>query len=398
MVTDWAAKARALADELARSGDLVSPEWREALCAVPRHELVPYYYVQNEDMTWTAYDGSEGDREAWLSTVYSNTTLVTALVDVPEDMGAGQLAVSSSTMPGLMVRMLEALDVADGHRVLEIGTGTGYNAALLSHRLGSENVYSVDVDGELVELARKRLAALGYAPTLVTRDGAEGLAEYAPYDRIIATCAVCEIPRTWIEQTREDGLILVDLKPSVQAGNLVLLRRRGDTATGRFLSKWAGFLPMRRAGEVPLSRRPRRDREHARTRWTTAPLEPWLYPVPWLLAQCAMPPNLTSGRILSDTTGGPAGTFLAATDGSWCEVSAEVNANGTRRVLEGGPTSLWQAFEDAYEQWRSAGEPGWDRLGLTVTADQHVIWLDEPDGTLRWSLAAARDTREPPNS
>jgi protein-L-isoaspartate O-methyltransferase len=63
-----------------------------------------------------------------------------------------------------MIRMLEALDVHSGHRVLEIGTGTGYNAALLSHRLGDTQVFSVDIDADLVELASQRLARTGYHP------------------------------------------------------------------------------------------------------------------------------------------------------------------------------------------------------------------------------------------
>lgn len=68
-------------------------------------------------------------------------------------------------MHSLMARMLEALDVRDGDRVLEIGTGTGYNAALLCHRVGSHNVVSIDIDPALIAAARSRLASLGHHPT-----------------------------------------------------------------------------------------------------------------------------------------------------------------------------------------------------------------------------------------
>lgn len=318
-------------------------DWHDAITSVPRHVLVPHFYLQNDDGTWTR-------AEDW-DTIYSDTTLVTTF--------DGQQAVSSSTAPSLMVRMLEALDLHDGHRVLEIGTGSGYNAAVLSHRLGSDHVFSVDVDEGLVDRAWERLSTIGYTPTIVARDGELGLAEHAPYDRIIATCAVPEIPRAWIEQTTEGGLILADFKPGADAGNLVLLERRGHTAQGRFLPEWAGFLPMRHHDTTPPVY-PVRDRTHARTRATTAPYPPWDHPVPWFLAQFGMPPNLTYGY-------GPGYVFLAATDGSWCEVGA-----GT--VTENG--ALWTWFEAAYEQWRADGEPGWSRFGLTVSPESHEVWMD----------------------
>lgn len=84
---------------------------------------------------------------------------------------------SSSSMPSVMARMLEALAVRDGDRVLEIGTGSGYNAALLCERLGSENVTTIDCNAELVGAARQRLAEHGYEPTVVAGDGFFG---YAP--------------------------------------------------------------------------------------------------------------------------------------------------------------------------------------------------------------------------
>ena len=108
-----------------------------------------------------------------------------------------------------MVEMLEALDLRDGHRVLEIGTGTGYNAALLSHRLGGEHVVSIDIDPDLVRTAEQRLKELGHFPTLVTGDGQAGVPDHGPYDRIIATCAVPEIPLAWIEQLAPGGQCLL---------------------------------------------------------------------------------------------------------------------------------------------------------------------------------------------
>lgn len=70
--------------------------------------------------------------------------------------------------------MLEALDIQEGQRILEIGTDTGYNAALLGHRLGDDNVFSVDIDPELIDTARRRLADIGRHPHLAAGNGAEG--------------------------------------------------------------------------------------------------------------------------------------------------------------------------------------------------------------------------------
>ena len=84
-----------------------------------------------------------------------------------------------------MTRMLETLDARVGHDMSEIGTGTGYNAALPTHRIGHDHIFSIDTDPELVELARERLARIGYRPTLVVTDSVNGLPEHAPYDRYL---------------------------------------------------------------------------------------------------------------------------------------------------------------------------------------------------------------------
>ncbi len=112
MTADWELRVNALADELVERGKLRSEAWQQAFRAVPRHIFVPGYHRRVDgEWQWTPTDSGVG-----LEAVYSNTALFTAV----DDNGIGM---SSSSQPGLMTRMLELLDVRDGHRVLEIGTG-----------------------------------------------------------------------------------------------------------------------------------------------------------------------------------------------------------------------------------------------------------------------------------
>jgi protein-L-isoaspartate O-methyltransferase len=270
---------------LVAAGKLRSPEWIAAVRAIPRHALVPVIYDQNPGTgEWLAHDATD---PAWQERIYANRGLFTKIGEGTGSWGTAVVGLSSTSTPGLMTRMLETLDIHKGHDVLEIGTGTGYNAALLAHRLGAEHVFSVDIDRELVDLARDRLARIGYRPTLVVADGADGLPEHALYDRIIATCSVPAIPRTWLEQTRIGGLILADLKLSIHAGNLVLLTRLANRAEGRFDRTWAGFMALR--PNVPATvavQRVTRDRAQATVRTTELDQRhPGDNLVAWFLAQ-----------------------------------------------------------------------------------------------------------------
>ena len=110
-----------------------------------------------------------------------------------------------------MAAMLDALDVERDNRVLEIGTGSGYNAALLSEYLDSGNVSTIDIDTGLVALARDRLAAAGYHPTVAVADGLDGYPANAPYDRIMSTCQTWRLPDAWIRQVRPGGRIVAVL-------------------------------------------------------------------------------------------------------------------------------------------------------------------------------------------
>ena len=121
--------------------------------------------------------------------------------------------ISSSSQPAIMAIMLDQLDLAPGQRVLEIGAGTGYNAALIRHIVGpSGAVVSVDIEADLVDRAREHLASAGYPDVVVVAaDGAEGYPPGAPYDRVIATVGVSDLAPAWLHQTGPDARIVVPL-------------------------------------------------------------------------------------------------------------------------------------------------------------------------------------------
>jgi protein-L-isoaspartate(D-aspartate) O-methyltransferase len=385
-VTDWRERARALAHQLTAAGQLHDPALAAAVTAVPRHTLVPHFYQQTPERSWTRVDAAEPTYDA---TVYANTTLVTALAD----LGAGFAEpVSSSSQPSLMIRMLEMLNLADLQRVLEVGTGTGYNAALLSHRLGAANVFSVDVDAGLVAAAADRLAAIGYRPTLAVADGAAGLPDHAPYDAIIATCSVPAVPPAWIEQVTDGGTVLADVKVQNTAGNLVLLRRHGPRATGRFAARYAAFMPLRHTADattpnaaataVATSHQPAAD-DTVPQRDTDALILPTQQPLPWFLTALRLPVPVTFGYTLDPERGQPSQVHLYAADGSTSHVTIGGDHH-QHQVSETGPIRLCAHVEDAHQQWAEWGQSGWDRLGLTVDTitDSQVIWLDEQDNPI----------------
>ncbi|MDN0196895.1 methyltransferase domain-containing protein [Streptomyces sp. S.PNR 29] len=262
-----AALARAaLVREIELSGAWAAdPVWRESFEAVPRHLFVPYYYVGvmgGYERRWGEHPDPAA-RERWVRGAYTDTPLAIRLRD-------GEL-LSSSSQPSLMAMMLAELKVEDGNRVLEIGAGSGYNAALLAHRLGDDDlVTTIDLDPEITESARRHLAAAGYHPAVVTGDGARGVPERAPFDRIIATCTLPSIPRAWLAQCRPGGRILTPLA----TGLVVLTVRDAEHAEGRFLSTPAYFVPLRGQGgaaePTPLGGVPRRARENELFRFLLA--------------------------------------------------------------------------------------------------------------------------------
>ena len=123
------------------------------------------------------------------------------------------IPISASSQPAIMAEMIEMLALRGGERVLEIGTGTGYNAAVLAELVGpSGSVITIDVDDELVRAARCHLDDAGYPQVrTLCADGVRGDPSAAPFDRIIATVGVDAVPASWIAQLREGGRLVAPL-------------------------------------------------------------------------------------------------------------------------------------------------------------------------------------------
>jgi protein-L-isoaspartate(D-aspartate) O-methyltransferase len=314
-----AAARAAMVANMAAAGALPDPAWRDAFEAVPRHLFVPYYYVEGSGggkRLWSGDPDPEA-RRRWLNGAYADTALGTRMRD-------GRL-ISSSSQPSLMAGMLTELDVRDGDRVLEIGAGTGYNAALLAHRLGDGLVTTVDLDPDITESARVHLAEAGHRPTVVTGDGARGCPERAPFDRIIATCALPSVPRAWIDQAAPGCRVVAPLATGL-ISLLVTDTEQGRLAQGPFLATSAFFVALRGA------------------------------PVP--------------GEDVAESA---------------AELPRDALANDLFRFLL---TLSARALEprEAHRLWRREHRPRRERYGVTITDEGQWAWLDDPRGPHVWPL------------
>lgn len=215
------------------------------MSAVPRELFIPdTVWVSVEGTGWLRPLRRQDDPDGWMAEVGSSRSVITQVDDGAT--GQGRWPTSSSSAPHVMATMLDALDLRPGMRVLEIGTGSGYNAALLAELTGGENVTTVEVDEALADHARKALARAGYPVAVVTGDGMLGYRHNAPYDRIIVTAAVREVPYVWVEQSRPGAIIVVPWVATFHPDEpLAKLEVKPDgTAEGRFGAP-AWFMPVR---------------------------------------------------------------------------------------------------------------------------------------------------------
>jgi protein-L-isoaspartate(D-aspartate) O-methyltransferase len=131
------------------------------------------------------------------------------------------------SQPGVVSRMTEWLDIKNGQKILEIGTGSGWQTAILSYLVGNGIVYSVEIHPELVNFARENLEKLEIDNVhVILDDGSVGYPKASPYDRIMITAACTEIPLPLFDQLGENGLIIAPVGDSSQS--LVLLKKTSE--------------------------------------------------------------------------------------------------------------------------------------------------------------------------
>jgi len=175
---------------LKNSKFLTDERVESALHHIPRHEFVP---------------------ESELEYAYNNEPL-----PIMKNQTISQ--------PGVVTRMTEWLDVKDGQKILEVGTGSGWQSAILSYLVGSGSIYSIERHPELVKFAQENLKKLNIDNVhVILGDGSIGYPKESPYDRIIITAACSEIPLPVLDQLKENGLILAPVGDSSQS--LVLLQK-----------------------------------------------------------------------------------------------------------------------------------------------------------------------------
>lgn len=201
------------------AGYTLSPTVEQALRAVERHLFVP---------------------DATLEDAYENDIVVTK-------RGDDDQVLSCLSQPSIVALQLEQMEVQPGHRVLEIGAGAGYNAALLAHLAGPHgHVTAIDVDADIVDQARERVAAAGVSNVeVVLGDGALGHAPGAPFDRIVATVGAYGIPDAWLAQLAPTGRLVVPARIRGSVSRSIAFEREEDGVWRSVDHQMCGFVSLR---------------------------------------------------------------------------------------------------------------------------------------------------------
>jgi protein-L-isoaspartate(D-aspartate) O-methyltransferase len=208
------------------------PDWlKQALFNVPRHFFIEQYHDNDEPGGIVQVKSPPTSKQ--LAKIYSDTGLM--IRKMPH---------SAASQPSLIFAMLADLELTRGLKVLEVGTGSGWNAGLIAFGVEDDRlVYSIDLQADLVEKARKHLSSVGLNHVnLRVSDGGFGWTGEI-FDRIIVTVGSPDIPPTWVQSLADGGILVMPLKTRGVGDPILRLQRQGDRLTGK-LTLWAGFMSL----------------------------------------------------------------------------------------------------------------------------------------------------------
>jgi protein-L-isoaspartate O-methyltransferase len=374
---NWQEHATRLAAEVTEP----SSRWRPVVAVIPRHVLVPAWW-DGAGAGWARADAQSAGVEC-----YRDRTLVTQVGACHADhAGLATRAegppTSSSTQPSLVITMYRAAVLGEGMHVLDVGTGSGYGAALLATRLGGELVTSIDVDPYLTLAAMERLDAIGLHPAVVTGDATS--LPLGSYDRVVSMMSVSPVPPGWLAALRPGGRLVTTIAGT---GLLVTANKTPDGgAAGRVEWHRAAFMRSRTGpGYLPglLAACPRaRDGDGDEVTTSPYPLPPsWSWDLTSMLA--VMQPGVE--RYDDEQPGGQRTTWLLHPDGSWARATA--TGDEPPVVHQAGPRRLWDTLDSLRRHWLRHGS-------LPVYGSEVTI---APDGAItfargRWTATIPATT------
>jgi protein-L-isoaspartate(D-aspartate) O-methyltransferase len=356
--------------ELRAQGVISTDQVAQAFLTIPREVFVTFFYEQ-EGGTWVRREAEEGEPDAWIGAVYRDKPPLITLLD------EHQLPISCSSAPGAMAMMLEALAPEPGMRVLEIGAGTGYNAALLAFLVGNPTlVTTIELEESLAQAAEKALHASVGPVSVRVGDGRLGVRDRAPYNRIIATASAPGIPRAWYEQLAPGGRIVMDMKGSLGRGRFLIVEKRPNgSAVAHFDPHYLSFMPLRSRLSLathPVSRL-LREPETLHISVSSDQATDLLHgqDFQWFLQW--FQPGIMLVREMPGADGRPFYTIIDPKKETIIQLSPDKPSgswNGGWVGTQHGGEHLWDTILRAYEQWDHLGSPGLDAYSVTWEKQQ----------------------------
>ncbi|KOU43948.1 hypothetical protein [Streptomyces sp. WM6378] len=355
-----------LADALEGEG-VLPPQWAKTVRAVDRGLFIPGRTRELD---------RHSAPQAWLDAVYSDTPVVIQWDDGRP--GGHGFPTSSSSKPSVMLETLALADVRPGDRVYELGTGTGYNAALLSEQCGDEQVTTAELDEGLHLRARRNLRLAGYRPYAFHGDGLLGRPQRAPFDKVIGTCTLRTLGRHLLAQTADGGRIVTPYGESFHSYSFLVLDVADGEGLGRFTGNpafmWARQQRGRMAAIADVYHREQGDTGTTRINpydlARDADAEFYLsrkVPGAW--------PQLVHGG--EEAPAEATYWLLADDEKSWATVEY-VDGRDEFETEQYGPRRLWDEVASVVREFDQCGRPARERFGLTATPEGEFVWLDDP--------------------